>query len=1595
MEKELNMTLNFRDEIKKLNLYIEYKPRTIYQKVSYLELSPEYIDEDGKQFNKNTNLINFVKKLPINTPIIDIEDEQIFKYDDHLPPNLSSPPTPPLKTNTPITTPLINIEYNKNIIVIGAGPVGLWFVISLLESKSITKIKSLTVLESRSESEYNKRTQQFFIENEFFNNLPKDIQNELDPNACRIFRPNRLIKSYCYKPNTVFPDEKTPGTSPDKNEYINGYSIMINKLQDAFKNYIKNQLKKQDIKVKFINQKIEFFFDANVNQINDKMIEYKINSINSNKNFDTLVISSGKIIKNNYGLKSEKSKDKIIGSVIDKNKLDDLYGAAINITTNVNLGTDNTKDQTVIDYFNNSDYQHRFRFFRQKGTNLYLGINLSKNEYEEYDKMMDGTNKIFNKGQNAKEINKSSTGNLIKIYEWLETIISAYTKINFAGKNFTINKGEFSIFQINLMSTNLPYVRNADNNNVYVIGDAVNSPHFFSMYGVNSGFKTANMVRDIIARNDDTNAQNEYKTFINEEIEKFVKKAIDVTIDFNKCVDKNGKENSGLKIQNMKNEMKQRSHSDSDIDFDKLSNVDICLMYHPFYKKSGTTGSPLSPPVANETIKVLTYNVSWEAMSANTNNTKINKLVTKGHKPSAKEVADICRETGKTNDKDNKCLINVAKIIEDSPELDFIGLQEATNWELIREKSAKLKQMKYIHHDLKKGGFRVEELVSFYNPKKFKFIAAYIGEVMDRPYQIIYLKHKVSLVIYAFINVHLPHNDVKKKIQEGFKFTTGNIYKLIDETKDAGDAKDLRIPNELTQHVDITALNATLVVANTNIEYKKNAFLNEIYNTKHIIFLGDTNDKLGNLYNNFKPFDMIELAKVKHDEFKTAATNFKGLTVSEKGTVLPKSCCNSDAIKNQKYEQKGSYDKKGDYILVSDKLNYVPGKENVILQTLLDENKDFENFPTSDHLPVYAEIKLPNDDILHLDLPTKTSTIYTFTSNSTPKINHKDLMNNYKKIYEGINQIYDENNKKTKSGSTWFPTVYKKNYKAYYYYLECNKNIYAVTARLYGSKSINKETRNFNLVDGKQYYDNNIEGETSGTAIMIDKNKDEIKYSIAFQELYYYYLNNMPNTNFTWIDTKINPQKVDEYTELGFDILYGTMTTKKGSSELYEPFQSNNRYYMMYRNSTNITNNNNKKFEKIECVKQTGDYYKNACGVFVFVNALMITFVAKSNNPDKNKDLLKNKKIIEYLTRYMRYVILKYAKYLKEKFPGKSNYQDFISSINVTDIIVDKSNMDYDDNAQYFDEMNALITDLYDFHWNIPPTPPGPGPAFNYFLNIDWLKSNIIIVQNEFDNESKFSNSIYCRNPIFNPKNLKIIRNFYKLNNFIISFIVGKTGHWTCYTVNKHSNAAGTIEKEYLFLDSSDGAPDIDISKKIIELLNKPTYEDFIIEILKCYSFATDKHDDKKHEKYISYINNMISLLLNDNVLKGKIPNYKDFVKKIITRIISVDIKYYNKSSETTCKNEIIVKLDDLMVQNKDMDVKAHYYNEIVRNKDIYSKNCIKNHLNTETKTAIKKLDNTIVIAGGARKLTKTNQTNQSTSSNQSKLSKTKYNKIQ
>ena len=143
-------------------------------------------------------------------------------------------------------------------------------------------------------------------------------------------------------------------------------------------------------------------------------------------------------------------------------------------------------------------------------------------------------------------------------------------------------------------------------------------------------------------------------------------------------------------------------------------------------------------------------------------------------KGSATGLANKCNFIG----TENQCIVNIANNIESVGKLDFVGLQEASNFKELIKKCNNLKQMKYIHHKVVEA-----DMVSFYNPKLFDLKSIKVGrltgkDVKDgRPYQIIYLRHKTNNKIFMFINVHCPHETQSKA-----KYTTDQLQ--IDLLKD-------------------------------------------------------------------------------------------------------------------------------------------------------------------------------------------------------------------------------------------------------------------------------------------------------------------------------------------------------------------------------------------------------------------------------------------------------------------------------------------------------------------------------------------------------------------------------------------------------------------------------------------------------------------------------------------------------------------------------------------------------------------------------------------------------------------------------------------
>ena len=165
-------------------------------------------------------------------------------------------------------------------------------------------------------------------------------------------------------------------------------------------------------------------------------------------------------------------------------------------------------------------------------------------------------------------------------------------------------------------------------------------------------------------------------------------------------------------------------------------------------------------------INILTWNVSWGSMTKNTADI------------TAKYLAGYCRNI--SDNKTSKCLENVSQFIDDSGKrnkYDFIALQEATNWELIKKNSKVLSKMGYIHHKNTN-----EDLITFYDETKYKLID-FSKKMVGKNYQILFFYGLLDSNYYIFINLHIGHRvpveDVEKTISKNIDVNFKKINKDI------------------------------------------------------------------------------------------------------------------------------------------------------------------------------------------------------------------------------------------------------------------------------------------------------------------------------------------------------------------------------------------------------------------------------------------------------------------------------------------------------------------------------------------------------------------------------------------------------------------------------------------------------------------------------------------------------------------------------------------------------------------------------------------------------------------------------------------------
>ena len=173
-------------------------------------------------------------------------------------------------------------------------------------------------------------------------------------------------------------------------------------------------------------------------------------------------------------------------------------------------------------------------------------------------------------------------------------------------------------------------------------------------------------------------------------------------------------------------------------------------------------------------LSILSYNISWESMSGS-----VSKWA-------------LCNNNTNTNNPRHSsvCVNNISSVFDsdddDDGELDFITLQEATDYNKLIKESDRLKQMKFEVH---KSG--LDTIVTFWDSKKFKLKKKILGEFENgRPWMATMFdyvkkssKHNNIAYDLCLINIHMGHYDKDEEFQKLEKM-------MLDINKNNNDNND-------------------------------------------------------------------------------------------------------------------------------------------------------------------------------------------------------------------------------------------------------------------------------------------------------------------------------------------------------------------------------------------------------------------------------------------------------------------------------------------------------------------------------------------------------------------------------------------------------------------------------------------------------------------------------------------------------------------------------------------------------------------------------------------------------------------------------------
>lgn len=376
-------------------------------------------------------------------------------------------------------------------LIIGGGPVGLFLSIKLL--KRFGKNVKIKLFEKR--DTYRRNQIVVFQPYLLKKTVPVSLIDAIKKKVCHGVRPAYDNHGLCFA-NSLADDQ-------------NLVSIVINDLEKILKKYL--------VEIKNYKGSVEWF-DEEFNMDKSGKSRKNMNSEKAYQWADIVVGSGG---KNSY------VRNKVMKAEFVEHDGFKSYGLALTFEDKSNpkyfIKFDNRLKNIVrrVEIKELASAQHRKRFFRSDGKLTYLGLQIDPNEYEGVEDIMDETEK-------AKLVFK-------QLPDSLKRVIKGYLKYH-NSEPVNLDKVDVYVFRIKLAHSEV-YARKKDGKNLFVIGDAAISSHFFTAFGINSGFAEVQNFVDIIENYSGNvdgmdRAIDNYNYVMNQYREENIALGVDATLPF-------------------------------------------------------------------------------------------------------------------------------------------------------------------------------------------------------------------------------------------------------------------------------------------------------------------------------------------------------------------------------------------------------------------------------------------------------------------------------------------------------------------------------------------------------------------------------------------------------------------------------------------------------------------------------------------------------------------------------------------------------------------------------------------------------------------------------------------------------------------------------------------------------------------------------------------------------------------------------------------------------------------------------------------------------------------------------------------------------